>query len=58
MRFEIDHEYKYRFLAMQENGDVSPIYNPGQTIPGGGGDLILTFNGFPGSGFEFCDTTT
>ena len=43
---------------MGDNGDILPIYNPNQIIAGGGGDLILTITGHPGSGFENCDITT
>lgn len=32
-----------------------PIYDQGQTVTGGAGDLVLTFKGLPGSGFEYCD---
>jgi len=35
-----------------------PLYNPGQSIAGGGGDIVLKITGYPGSGFEFCDVTT
>jgi len=30
---------------LADNGDILPIYNPNQIIPGGGGDLMLTFTG-------------
>ena len=35
------------------------LYNPSASVVnGGGGDLLLTFSGYPGSGFEYCDVTT
>ena len=40
---------------MADNGAVTPLYDPGQTVEGGGGDLLLKFYGPPGSGFEFCE---
>jgi len=43
---------------MDDAGNVTPLYDKAQTIPGGAGDLMLTFTGFPGSGTEFCDVTT
>jgi len=46
VRLELDHQYKYRFLAMTDSGDITPLYNPSQTIAGGAGDLILTFTGY------------
>lgn len=55
VRSELTHMYKYRFLYMNDNGDVTPIYDKTQTIPGGAGDLLLTFKGLPGSGFEYCE---
>jgi len=56
---ELDHEYKYRFLYISDQGDIKPLYNPAQAaVIGGGGDLLLKFSGYPGSGFEFCDITT
>jgi hypothetical protein len=27
IRQELDHQYKYRFLYMGDNGDILPIYN-------------------------------
>lgn len=58
IRSEFDHEYKYRFLYLNDKGDILPIYSSSQTVPGGAGDLILTFTGHSGSGFEYCDVTT
>ena len=58
VRSELDHQYKYRFLALKDNGDLMPLYDPSQVVPGGAGDILLTFYGFQGSGFEFCDVTT
>jgi hypothetical protein len=55
---EFDHQYKYRFLYLSENGDIVPIYDKNQIVPGGGGDLILKFTGYQESGFERCDVTT
>lgn len=49
--------YKYRFLHLNEKGDVLPIYDQSQTVNGGAGDLVLTFKGLPGSGFEHCEPT-
>lgn len=54
---ELDHQYKYRFLAMGDSGDIVPLYTPSQTIAGGAGDLILTITGYEGSGFQYCDDT-
>lgn len=54
---ELTHMYKYRFLHMNDNGDVVPIYDQGQDSRGGAGDLVLTFRGLPGSGFEYCEPT-
>lgn len=42
---------------MNDNGDVVPIYDQGQNVRGGAGDLVLTFKGLPGSGFEYCEAT-
>ena len=58
VRSELDHNYKYRFLHVNEAGDILPLYSPSQTIAGGAGDLMLTFTGHKGSGFEYCDATT
>jgi hypothetical protein len=58
VRSELDHNYKYRFLHVNDAGDIVPLYSPSQTIAGGAGDLMLTFTGHKGSGFEFCDVTT
>lgn len=58
IRSELDHEYKYRFLTMDEAGNITPLYSKDQTINGGAGDLMLTFTGFAGSGTEYCDITT
>jgi hypothetical protein len=58
IRMELDHEVKYRFLAMQDNGDILPLYDPKANILGGGGDIVLTFTNYEGGGFEFCDLTT
>lgn len=59
VREELDHEYKYRFLYLSDQGEILPLYNPSQAaVIGGGGDLLLTFSGYPGSGFEFCDVMT
>ena len=56
---ELDHEYKYRFLYMNEQGEMVSLYNPSSsTVIGGAGDLVLTFSGYPGSGFEYCDVIT
>jgi len=55
---EFDHQYKYRFLYLNDNGDIVPIYDKSQNVPGGGGDLILKFIGYQGTGFERCDVTT
>jgi len=49
--------YKYRFLYLNDNGDVVPIYDQSQTVNGGAGDLVLTFRGLPGSGFGHCEPT-
>lgn len=57
VKSELTHMYKYRFLHLNDNGDVVPIYDQGQTSVGGAGDLVLTFKGLPGSGFEFCEPT-
>jgi len=56
-RSELNHMYKYRFLAMNSEGKVVPIYDKYQTILGGGGDLVLTFKGLAGSSFENCEPT-
>jgi len=52
---ELDHEYKYRFLVMDESNNITPLYDKNQIVNGGAGDLMLTFTGHSGSGFEFCD---
>lgn len=57
VRSELTHMYKYRFLYLNDNGDVVPIYDQSQTVNGGAGDLVLTFRGLPGSGFEHCEPT-
>lgn len=37
---------------MSDKGELKSLYNPSESaVIGGGGDLILTFSGFPGSGF-------
>ena len=28
IRMELDHQYKYRFLAMSDSGDIVPLYTP------------------------------
>jgi hypothetical protein len=44
---------------MNEQGEMVTLYNPSSsTVIGGAGDLVLTFSGYPGSGFEYCDVTT
>jgi hypothetical protein len=58
VRFEVDYEYKYRFLTYDSQGNIVPLYDKSQNINGGAGDLMLNFTGAPGSGFEFCDPTT
>lgn len=56
---QLDHEYKYRFLYMSEKGELVSLYNPSESaVAGGAGDILLTFTGYPGSGFEQCDVTT
>lgn len=57
VRSELNHMYKYRFLHLNDNGDVVPIYDQSQTVNGGAGDLVLTFKGLPNSGFEYCEPT-
>ena len=52
---ELNHQFKYRFMQMAENGAITPLYDPTQTVEGGGGDLLLKFYGPAGSGFEFCE---
>lgn len=52
---ELDHEYKYRFLYVSDDGEIISLYNPNQPTQGGGGDLLLEFTGHPGSGFEHCE---
>ena len=55
IRSELDHEYKYRFLYVSDHGDVLPLYDRKQTGTAGAGQLLLTFSGHPGSGFEHCE---
>jgi hypothetical protein len=57
IRQEFDHQYKYRFLLMDENNNLKPLYSKEQIVPGGAGDLMITITGLPGSGFEQCDPT-
>ena len=57
IRQELDHQYKYRFLVLDDNHNVKPLYEKDQTITGGAGDLMITVTGLPGSGFEYCDPT-
>jgi hypothetical protein len=57
IRSELDHEYKYRFLTMDDAGNINSLYSRDQTINGGAGDLMLYFTGLSGSGTEFCDVT-
>ena len=44
-------------MYMADNGDILPIYSKAQTINAGAGDVLLTFSGFEGSGFEQCEQT-
>ena len=54
IRSELDHEYKYRFLYVSDHGDVLPLYDRNQTGTAGAGEVLLSFRGHPGSGFEGC----
>ena len=47
--------YKYRFLYLNDQGDVLPLYDNNQTINAGAYYLDITFKGLPGSGFEHCE---
>jgi hypothetical protein len=44
-------------LYQDEQGNMVPIYDKGQTVTGGGGDILLKFTGIPNSGFRYCDAT-
>ena len=57
VRSELSHMYKYRFLYMNDKGDLVPIYDKNQFLSGGAGDLVLTFKGLPDSGFSHCEPT-
>lgn len=57
IRQELDHQYKYRFLVLDDSNNVKPLFAKDQTITGGAGDLMITITGLPGSGFEQCDPT-
>ena len=57
VRSELTHMYKYRFLYLNDKGDVIPIYDSKQTLNAGAGDLLLTFSGIPNSGFAGCEPT-
>lgn len=52
-----DYLIKYRFMYQDTRGDVVSMFDPSHPAGTGAGDVLLTFSGLEGSGFQHCEHT-
>lgn len=55
---ELQLQLKYRFLHVTDTGDLVPIYNSAQSVTASAAEVLISFQGHKGSGFERCQPLT